>query len=63
MSHIEMAILRRDLTEAERKLEEARAALKWALDKLQGDSGTGETYWETVPGYAEFKRAAEGGAA
>lgn len=61
MVHIEIAKLRADLTEAERQLAEARAALSWGLRQFQGESGTGETYWETVPGYADFKRAAHGG--
>lgn len=35
------------------------AAAKWALHQFQGDSGTGESYWETVPGYDGLKNAIE----
>lgn len=57
--------LERDLATKRTIIAELVAALGWSLHQLQGDSGTGETYWETVPGYAEAKAAlarAKGGA-
>lgn len=33
--------------------DELASALEWALKTMEGDSGTGATYWDTIPEYRQ----------